>query len=482
MKRIALAGPLLALLAACSSKSEPPVIVLGVDGMEWSVAEALLAAGRMPHLQRLLDEGVGGTLRTLEPTFSPSLWTTIATGRMPQEHGIPFFSELDPQTGMPKEGGLPYTSECRRVPAIWNLAGEAGKDVLAVGWWVSWPAEAVPNGRIVASYAAQGQGALLWKPGVWKDGLPELTWPPSLAGGIAPRLEEGAPDGPYAAAQLARYGFSPREWMEQQRLYGDERGREVSFRSTWVGDRTHQQIFLDQLARGVADLNLVYFGNLDVVGHMFWRYHEPAPYRYPIPPERVAFFGEHVKKAYEDVDAWIGEILAALPPERVVMLVSDHGMAAYRLNNPADRNSGHHERGEPGCFVLSGTGVARRGLLPAAERRVGTILDVAPTLCDLLGIPALQEMSTLDPQGRRVEYRSLRALMTPEWQAERELAQRVPSPPFRAPLPPREPVAGASELFNQTFAELGYTGVGGAAPPAPPTPPAPPADDAEPPR
>ena len=73
---------------------------------------------------------------------------TIATGRMPQDHGIPFFSELDPRNGMPKEGGLPYTSECRRVPAIWNLAGDAGLDVLSVGWWVSWPAEAVKNGRI----------------------------------------------------------------------------------------------------------------------------------------------------------------------------------------------------------------------------------------------------------------------------------------------------------------------------------------------
>lgn len=471
MKRFARAAPWLMALAACSGAERPPVVVIGVDGMEWSVAEALLAEGRMPHLQRLLDEGVGGHLQTLLPTFSPSLWTTIATGRMPQEHGIPFFSELDPKTGMPKEHGLPYTSECRRVPAIWNLAGDAGKDVLAVGWWVSWPAEPVPNARIVASYAAQGQGALLWKPGVWKDGLPELTWPPALASAIAPRLEEGAPDGPYAAAQLERYGFSPAAWMEERALYGDERGREVSLRSTWVGDRTHQRIFLDQIRDDLADLNLVYFGNLDVAGHMFWRYHEPEAYRYPVPPERVEFFGQHVRKAYEDVDAWIGEILAGLPAERVVMVVSDHGMGAYRLNNPADRNSGHHERGEPGCFVLSGSGVERRGLLPAAQRRLGSILDVAPTLCDLLGIPALLEMSRLDEKGNRVEYRSLRHLMSVAWQNEHAEPARVPSPPFRAPLPPREPVAGASELFNQTFTELGYTGVGGGEPPAPPPPP-----------
>jgi len=445
------------------------VIVIGVDGMEWSVAEALLAEGRMPNLQRLLDDGVGGSLQTLLPTFSPSLWTTIATGRMPQDHGIPFFSELDPQTGMPKQGGLPYTSECRRVPAIWNLAGDAGLDVLAVGWWVSWPAEVVKHGRIVASYAAQGQMQLLWKPGVWKDGLPELTWPPQLDQQIAPRLQEGAPDGPYAAAQLARYGFSPRAWSAPENAYGDDRQREVSLRSTWVGDRTHQQIFLDQLRREVADLNMVYFGSPDVAGHMLWRYQQPEAFRYPIPPERTEFFGEHINKVYEDVDAWIGEILATLPPERVVMVVSDHGMRAYQLNDSSLLQSGHHQNGEPGCFVLSGTGVAKRGLLPAAARNLGSVLEVAPTLCDLIGIPALAEMSELKDQ-QVVQYRSLRALMTPEWQNAHLEAARVPTPKFRAPQPPREPVAGASDLFNQTFAELGYTGVGGAEPPpAPPS-------------
>lgn len=452
------------LLAACSREthaSRPPVIVIGVDGMEWSVAEALLAEGRMPHLQRLLDEGVGGELQTLIPTFSPSLWTSIATGRMPQDHGIPFFSEWDWEKQMPVKRGLPYTSECRRVPAIWNLAGDAGREVLSVGWWVSWPAETVPHGRIVASYAAQGQGDLLWKPGVWKDGLPELTAPAALEAQIAPMLQDGAPDGPYAAAQLARYGRSPLEWSAADNPYGNERQREVSLRSTWVGDRTHQQIFLDQLERGVADLNLVYFGSLDVVGHMLWRYHQPEPFRYPLARERLDFFGQHVRKAYEDVDAWIGEILAQLPEERVVMLVSDHGMSAYQLNNPAVLQSGHHQNGDPGCFVLSGAGVARRGLLPRGERRLGTILDVAPTLCDLVGIPALSEMRGGDGRANP----SLRSLMTPEWQAAQPLAKRVPSPRFRAPQPPREPVAGASDLFNQTFAALGYTGVGGAEPP-----------------
>lgn len=455
MRRFLTGACTLALLAACSrAEPRPPVVVIGVDGMEWSVAEPLLAAGRMPNLKRLLDEGVGGTLQTLVPTFSPTLWTTVATGRMPTDHGIPFFSEVDPQTGMPKRDGLPYTSESRRVPAIWNLADDAGLSTLAVGWWCSWPAEPLRHGRVVASYAAQGQGTLLWKPGVWKDGLPELTWPDALKSEIAPRLQDGAPDGPYAQEQLARYGFSPREWSgdEQKQRWGDDRQREVSLRSTWVGDRTHERIFTQLLRGKVADLNLVYFGSLDVVGHMLWRYHDPAPFQYPIPPDRLAFFGEHVRKAYEDVDAWIGEILATLPEERVVMVLADHGMTAYQTKASNALQSGHHQNGEPGCFVLSGAGVERRGLLPPAERRIGTVLDVTPTLCDLIGIPALTDMK---------EGASLRRLMGTAWQDAHPEAKRAAPRRFRPPLPPREPVAGASDLFNQTFSQLGYAGVGG---------------------
>ena len=56
------------------------ILVLALDGATWSVLDPLLEAGRMPHLRRLMDEGVSASLETLEPTVSPAIWTTIATG------------------------------------------------------------------------------------------------------------------------------------------------------------------------------------------------------------------------------------------------------------------------------------------------------------------------------------------------------------------------------------------------------------------
>jgi predicted AlkP superfamily phosphohydrolase/phosphomutase len=51
-----------------------------------------------------------------EPLLSPILWTTIATGRKGQDHGILDFVEMSPD-GKP----LPITRSRRRVPALWNV-------------------------------------------------------------------------------------------------------------------------------------------------------------------------------------------------------------------------------------------------------------------------------------------------------------------------------------------------------------------------
>ena len=49
---------------------------------------------------------------------SPLIWTTIATGRTPLDHGVTDFQELDPKT----RARLPISGRSRKVPAIWNFA------------------------------------------------------------------------------------------------------------------------------------------------------------------------------------------------------------------------------------------------------------------------------------------------------------------------------------------------------------------------
>ncbi|KAA3609090.1 MAG: hypothetical protein DWQ01_10940 [Planctomycetota bacterium] len=450
-------GWILALaLTACGSDSDsdyslekresfdrPPVLVIGVDGMDWSVLEPLMAAGETPNLRKLVEEGVGGELRTSFPTFSPVIWTSIATGVDYRTHGILHFSEIEKGYKL-KPGGLPYTSNCRKVPAIWTMADMADREVLSVAWWVSWPAEALqnPNSRIVASYTGQAQARMLWKPAVHDQGLPQLTWPAALQGKIRPQLAEGSPQGPFSKEYDREFGVTPSEWKFLSQM-------EKFFRVVYHTDRTHLSIMRKQLQSRIADLNLVYFGLPDVAGHQFWRYHEPEAFNYNVPREKLKFAGDFVNQSYRLVDRWVGELLQDVPLETRIMLLSDHGMHAANVDNPKSRQSGAHEDAPPGVMILWGPDVPARGLLPKGERNLGNIYEVMPTLLAWLDLPPAID------QGRE----AMRQWMSPSWQEAHPADQpgRSYLEGYRAATPPIAPPAGAVKDFQEdVFNQMGY--------------------------
>jgi len=130
---------------AGASTSAPPVIFVGLDGADWELLDRLVADGSMPELARLLREGASGVLETQHPPLSPLVWTSMMTGLSPLDHTILDFTRFNPATGT-KE---PITSDERREPAVWNMASWAGRRVLSVGLWATYPAEPV-NGTLVS--------------------------------------------------------------------------------------------------------------------------------------------------------------------------------------------------------------------------------------------------------------------------------------------------------------------------------------------
>lgn len=67
----------------------PPkrVVLLGWDGATWKIISHMLAKGEMPNLRRLLGYAAVGVLQT-DVAVSPISWTTIATGKSREHHGI----------------------------------------------------------------------------------------------------------------------------------------------------------------------------------------------------------------------------------------------------------------------------------------------------------------------------------------------------------------------------------------------------------
>jgi hypothetical protein len=323
------------------------VRLVAIDGLERRMAEHLVARGGMPALEALLARGARARLLA-EPERVPAIvWTTIATGRGPEAHGIQsadtrrvaglrtpvaldaersaFTSALGAATDLLRlTRPQPPSATLRSVKTFWNAASDKGLRVGVVGWWATWPADAV-NGWLVTDRAALK---------LEKGGPPDREVHP---GGdferLRPLLDLSEPD-------LAR------------RL-----------------DRFHLAAAGALRAEAPADLEAVYLPGLDIVT-MQQLGEAPASDLAGL-DDKLAAVREH----YRFVDGLVGGEAESLGPRDVLVLVGDPGRLARGGAQPAE-----------GLLVLAGGPVAP-GDLGAVSGR-----DVAPTVLHLLGLPRSREL------------------------------------------------------------------------------------------
>ncbi|WP_235905020.1 alkaline phosphatase family protein [Tautonia marina] len=74
------------------------VIIVGLDGLEPTILEEMLAAGELPNFAALRDLGGYGRIGTTLPAQTPVAWSSFATGTNPGAHGIFDFVGRDPQS------------------------------------------------------------------------------------------------------------------------------------------------------------------------------------------------------------------------------------------------------------------------------------------------------------------------------------------------------------------------------------------------
>ena len=79
--------------------------------------------------------------------------------------------------------------------------------------------------------------------------------------------------------------------------------------------------------------------------------------------------------------------------DTTILVVSDHGMHASSTPLPNARFiTGHHQDGAPGVIIAAGPGIQQQGdvanfVTTGAIGTRGSLLNVAPTVLALLGIP-----------------------------------------------------------------------------------------------
>lgn len=418
---------------ACTRGASPaaddlpaPLVVVAVDGLEWRLVLDLIREGRLPNLAGILASAASGRLATLEPAISPRIWTSIATGVSPERHGILGFQ----YAGSDGEPRL-FASGDRRVKAIWNIASDAGRRACVVGYWATFPAEAI-EGVVVAQTARPPSGAPPMRKGGLVDGAAAQVHPPELEERVFALARRSRADA--VAAETSIFGDTSAWPAAMRRLVEHSRWSIET-------DAAYRAIAIELASEPArCDLLLVYLALPDVLGHRFWRWTYPEDFAKRPTADRVAAFGDVLPQTYAWVDEFLGRMHAEAQPNGALVVVSDHGMGAFRPRAAVDLErsdgplvrTGGHSSSRLAFFAATGRGLARSDWSATAASEedvpsIGSVLDVGPTLLALLGFP----------HGADMEGRPLAGALAPELLAAhplREVATHTP-PGWRAPAP-----------------------------------------------
>jgi len=311
--------------------------VLGLDGTPHSYLKGEAAAGRLPNLAALFQDGSSVPMRSSLPSVSGTAWMTVFTGRDPGSHGIFGFMDCRPDSHAFYFPNFDHV----RAPVLWDLLARAGKRSVVLNVPGTYPARAM-QGSLVAGFVAPQ--------------LERAVYPPSLL----PRLRA--------------FGY---------RIDLDTQAAREAF------DRLEEDLFATLARRREAvrmllaeddwDLFVAVVTETDRLYHFLWNGMADGE-------ERVV---DLFHRFHAELDAFAGWLVEHLPEGTELLVMSDHGFASARVDVYA--NAWLAERGylafevdeprdmsaisprstvyslDPGRFYVNRAGARPRGAVPPAE-------------------------------------------------------------------------------------------------------------------
>jgi predicted AlkP superfamily phosphohydrolase/phosphomutase len=278
------------------TRTDRRVFAVGLDGATLDLIRPWAAEGKLPNLARILNEGSSGTLRSTIPPVTGPAWVSFMTGRNPGKHGVGDFLQRTPGQ---YQRALADSRSVRCEP-FWVTAGRQGKKVGIVNVPVTYPPYEV-NGFLISGLLTPRSTDEYAYPSGLVEELRETV------GGYRVNLDHFYSEG------------SGDRFLADLRELVDARKRAVQY----------------LMERYEWDFFMVHFIATDWVQHFLWHCMDPT---HPRHNEREARrYGDAILEIYQYVDGALGELVARLDRDTVLLVMSDHGFGPFHkyvyLNN-----------------------------------------------------------------------------------------------------------------------------------------------------
>ena len=264
-------------------KKEPRVFVIGLD-----CGDPVLVFDQwrdeLPTLRQLMEAGAYGPLTSSIPCITVPAWSSMTSGKDP---GVLGFYGFRNRADYSYENMSMATGSAVKEPRVWEMLGEAGKQVIIVGVPQTYPVRQV-NGYLVSSFLT---------PSIQR----QYTYPNELRYEIDRLL-----DGREYDVDVHQFRTENKDFLLKQ-----------------IYEMTEKRfIVLKHLLKNKPwDFFMFVEMGVDRIQHGLWQYMDATHPRF----EPGNAYQHAIKEYYQYLDQALGEMLSLLDDDTVVMVVSDHG-------------------------------------------------------------------------------------------------------------------------------------------------------------
>lgn len=286
----------------------PPVIMIGLDAFDSALARRFAAAGELPTLARLLEQGAHSRVVNPFGLFVGAVWVSFASGQRPERHGFHCWEKIDVDT----YERLMHPPRPDRYDTFWTQIAEAGPRVAAIDVPHS-RAPARLNGLEVAEWGCHDRHFGLHSCPASRARAIEAAF------GLHPVLGADPYDERHFAADDYAFRAGPFRTA----------GEDIALlRATLEGVRAKGELLSALLAEEQWPLFLGVFGEAHAVGHQHWHLHDPAHPRFDAALQ-AAMGGDPILQVYREIDSAVGRLIAQAPPDAAILLHLSHGMGPH---------------------------------------------------------------------------------------------------------------------------------------------------------